>query len=74
MHPDHKMKYDSYSQRWNVYSEDNIYCRSIHCGSLIDICLQGYFLEARVEMDTDWYVIIERSKFYLNPSHSYDVA
>jgi hypothetical protein len=68
------MKYDSFSQRWHVYGEDNSCCRSIHCGSLIDIRLQGHFLEARVEMDTDWYVIIERTKFYLNPNQNYDVA
>ncbi len=69
-----KMKYDSYSQRWDIYDADNSYCRSIHCGSVINIHLQGYILQVRVEMDTDWYVIIEQVKFYLNPTKNYNVA
>jgi len=43
-------------------------------GSVINIHLQGHILQGRVEMDTDWYVIIEEVKFYLIPTKNYDVA
>jgi hypothetical protein len=71
MHHVHRLVFCKSSQRWHAY-EGNNYCCPIHCGDPICIRVKDRYFEARVEMDSQWYVLIAGEKFWMHPKQKYD--
>lgn len=67
----HKLIYDPKTKRWHAYEGRNYRC-PLHCGDYIDIRVKTHYLPARIERDTQWYVIIEDLKFRLHPKQIYE--
>lgn len=67
----HKLLYDSKTKRWHAY-EGNSYCCPLHCGDPICIRVETRYFQARIELDTEWYVFIDDMKFRLHPKQKYD--
>lgn len=72
MHHVHQLRYCKSSKRWHAY-EGKAHCCPIHCGDPICIRVKDRYFQARVELETQWYVIIEDQKFRLHPKQKYDV-
>jgi hypothetical protein len=72
LHHIHQLIYCSSSDHWQAYETGEYYC-PIHCGDSICIRIKDRYFEARVELDSEWYVLIEEDKFHLHPKQTYDV-
>ncbi len=72
MHHVHQLKYDRLTKRWHAY-EGNTYCCPIQRGDPVCIRVKDRYFQASVEMDTQWYVLIEQDRFRLHPKQKYDV-
>ena len=71
VHHVHQLVYCHSSKRWHAY-KDEAYCCPIHCGDSICIRVKDRYFLARVERDTQWYLLIEDDKFRLHPKQKYD--
>jgi hypothetical protein len=65
--------YDPKADRWQAVDSEGNYRRQIHCGCGISIQVNGTYLQARVEFDTAWYVMLEDTRFHLHPRQRYKV-
>ena len=70
--PVHQIVYCSTSERWHAYNED-IYCCPIHCGDGFCIRIKDRYFSVRIELDKEWYILIDEDKFRLHPKQKYDV-
>lgn len=43
------------------------------CGDPFDINIAGHWVPCRLEMDIDWYILIEDERFRLHPKTKYQV-
>lgn len=57
VHHVHQLVYCHSSKRWHAY-KDEAYCCPIHCGDSICIRVKDRYFLARVERDTQWYLLI----------------
>lgn len=71
MHRVHKLVYRPSTKRWHAYEGKN-YCCPIHCGDFIAIRVKDRYFTARVELDTQWYLLIDDIKLRLHPKQNYD--
>lgn len=72
MHHIQQLVYIPASKRWHAY-EGKTYCCPIHCGDFISIRVKDRYFPARVELDTQWYLLIDDIKFRLHPKQKYEV-
>lgn len=63
------MKYDEETDRWYVELEGRNY--GLHCGECFEIYIGGQLIPCRLEMDSQWYVIMEDVSFELRKSSVY---
>lgn len=67
------LAYEVETDRWNVYNGGKYYC-ALHCGDCFGLKVEGSYLPVRVEMDNDWYVILDIYKIVLNPMRRYAIS
>ncbi|MBD2844964.1 DUF5348 domain-containing protein [Paenibacillus sp. IB182496] len=64
--------FNSASERWEI-REAYDHPQSVHCGESFDLQIGTVFLTCRVEMDAEWYVIVQNTSFYLHPGFRYRI-
>lgn len=67
-----RFAYEPETDRWIVYSGGDYYC-ALHCGDCFSLKVEGSYFPVRVEMDNDWYVILDIYKIVLNPKQEYAI-
>ncbi|WP_245809665.1 DUF5348 domain-containing protein [Cohnella massiliensis] len=65
------MFYDPDSDRWCVELDGTSY--GLHCGEGFEIYLGQQALPCRIEMDREWYLIVNGTSFNLRKSSRYRV-
>jgi hypothetical protein len=63
--------YDVDRDVWTVDHGSHIY--SLHCGECFDLAIGSAWFRCRLELDTNWYVILKGTKFTLHPRMAYAV-
>lgn len=63
------MFYDPDTDRWCVGQDGDSY--GLHCGECFEIYLGESAIPCRIEMDRDWYLIINGVSFNLRKSNRY---
>lgn len=66
-----QMKYDEAGDRWIVVAEDTLL--ALHCGNFLEIRIGDKGIPCRIELDRDWYVIMQGAQFYLRKRDTYQV-
>jgi len=67
-----RLQYSSDLDRWQVYDIVNDPV-SLHCGECFEIQLGALFLPCRIELDKDWSIYIDQTRFYLHKREVYNV-
>lgn len=52
-----QMSYDEAEGRWIVEAEDEVL--ALHCGNFLEIRIGDQGIPCRIELDRDWYVIMQ---------------
>lgn len=66
-----QMSYDKAGDRW-VVDVGNGQC-ALHCGNFLEIRIGDKGIPCRIELDRDWYVIMQEARFYLRKKDTYQV-
>jgi len=69
--PWHPMTYDADSNCWMVHLESGRY--PMHCGEFLEIRDGERGIPCRLELDRDWYVIMQEVRFYLRKKDTYQI-
>jgi len=59
--------------RWQTHGE-NPMVWTFRCGDKFAIRVDKFFLPCRLELDREWYVIFENTRFYLHPRVQYEIC
>lgn len=68
------MTYDRDAERWMVHLDGGRY--PMHCGECLEIRVTddvGMTCRLELELDREWYVITEESRFYLRKKDTYQI-
>lgn len=63
------MTYDRDGACWVVHLDGRTY--PLHCGEFLEIRNGDKGLPCRIELDRDWYVVMQEARFYLRKKDSY---
>jgi len=65
-----RILYDLQTQRWEIW---DAYANpmAIHCGESFEMKVGENFLPCRIEMDSEWVVYFQNTRFHLHPNVSY---
>lgn len=66
------VRFDTTADRWYTEDESGHRC-SLHCGETFLILVDKTFIMARLEVDSEWYVIIRDTKFWLHRNATYTI-
>ena len=66
-----KMSYDKADDRW-VVDVGHGSC-ALHCGNFLEIRVGDKGIPCRIELDRDWYVVMQEARFYLRKKDTYQV-
>lgn len=66
-----EMKYDRELNCWMVVLRGKEYM--IHCGEWFDLSFGEASVPCRLELDRQWYVVMQGKRFYLHPKEKYKV-
>lgn len=67
----HKITYDRECSCWVIHMGSNTY--GLHCGECMEMRIGGRGIPCRLELDKDWYVIMQEAKFTLRKKESYSI-
>lgn len=66
-----QMSYDKAGDRWVVDVGYGKY--ALHCGNFLEIRIGDRGIPCRMELDRDWYVVMQEVRFYLRKKDTYQV-
>lgn len=66
------LAYEADTDRWHVYCGNEYFC-SIHCGDCFKLRVEDHYLPVRIEMDYEWYVVLDTYKIVLSPRRKYAI-
>jgi Domain of unknown function (DUF5348) len=66
-----QMTYDKAGDRWIVHV-GNGKCE-LHCGNFLEIRIGERGIPCRIELDRDWYVVMQEARFNLRKKDTYQV-
>jgi hypothetical protein len=67
----YRMTYDQEGDRWIVHVEGGL-C-TLHCGNFLEIRIGDRGIPCRLELDHEWYVVMQEARFYLRKKDTYQV-
>ena len=65
------MIYDDDLENWMVELNGRTY--SLHCGEIFDLVIGVTNIPCRLELDSQWYVIVHEVRFNLRPKDTYRI-
>lgn len=68
----YELRYKPSTKRWHAYRDGHYIC-PLHCGDPLMIEVADRHFPCNIEMDTQWYVRIGKTKFRLHPQAKYRV-
>lgn len=68
----YELRFHNETRRWRVYDRARL-MYPLHCGDPILLELGGAFHPANIELDTEWYVALGGTKFWLHTKTKYSV-
>lgn len=71
MNSETTMIYDDVQNRWLVDLNNRFY--GLHCGECFDLVIGNDRIPCRLELDRDWFVIIQDVRMNLRTQDSYKV-
>ncbi|MFC5532638.1 DUF5348 domain-containing protein [Cohnella yongneupensis] len=66
-----QMSYDKEGDRWAVDMGNGHY--ALRCGNFLEIRIGDSGVPCRLELDRDWYVVMQEARFYLRKKDTYQV-
>ncbi|MFM9279468.1 DUF5348 domain-containing protein [Paenibacillus jiagnxiensis] len=66
-----QMSFDEVGDRWIVEAENEVL--ALHCGNFLEIRIGDQGIPCRIELDLDWYVIMQGARFDLRKKDTYQV-
>jgi hypothetical protein len=71
MPKEEKIYYDASRDVWCLKQDSRLY--SLHCGECFDLAIGSAWFPSRLELDTNWYVILKGTKLTLHTRTTYTV-
>ena len=65
------MTYNQETERWEVHMDG--WFADVHCGESFTLRVGDKWIPCRMELDCDWYVIMEETQFTLRQKKVYQV-
>ncbi|SHE84451.1 hypothetical protein SAMN02745133_01244 [Desulforamulus putei DSM 12395] len=66
------MKYDPQQDRWVVVLGNREY--GLHCGEYLELSVSQSRIACRLELDSEWYVVMQDTLFNLRTQDTYRVT
>jgi len=66
------MIYEHDDNRWIVETDDAVY--GLHCGEKLELIIGSHRIPCRLELSTEWYVIMEDVSLVLRTRDTYSVT
>lgn len=66
-----QMSYDKAEGRWVVDADNELL--ELRCGNFLEIRIGDKGIPCRIELDCDWYVVMQEVRFYLRKKDTYQV-
>lgn len=66
-----QMSYNNEGDRW-IVDVGKGHC-ALHCGNFLEIRIGDGGIPCRIELDHDWYVVMQGARFYLRKRDTYQV-
>jgi len=66
------MKFHQATRRWRLYEGKRL-LYPMHCGDPVFIEVDGTMIRVSLELDTEWYVKLGETKFWLHRKTEYNV-
>ena len=69
----YELKYEQTTDRWHAIPKGGGRDYALHCGDMLTIQIEDQHYLCRLELDSDWYVIIGKTRFRLYWKEIYQV-